>query len=229
MQCAPERHQVSADVRSLQAICRLVNKLENQTLALAGMFQAAALVDELAIHGNCDTNVFDCSINSLFTIDAATVRDALGDITCLSRGFEALGDYLGGENRTPGRNIAYYLLSMLKISTQVLHSHALAQELLNGLERIENSTSEFDMSRGSVINKIDGLYQDSISSLNPRILVRGEQNYLRNDDNAAKIRALLLAGIRCGVLWQQLGGSKWSLFWRRKKYVANARKFLAYN
>ena len=71
------------------------------------------------------------------------------------------------------------------------------------------------MSRSSVINKIDGLYQNSISSLSPRIMVRGEQNYLRNDDNAAIIRALLLAGIRCGVLWQQLGGGKWTLFWRR--------------
>jgi high frequency lysogenization protein len=206
-----------------------VNKLENQTLALAGMFQAAALVDELAVHGNCDTSSFDCSLNSLFTIDAATAREALGDISCLSRGFEALGDYLGGENRSPGKNIAYYLLSMLKISTQVLHNQDLAQDLLNGLAQIEQSTSEFDMSRGSVINKIDGLYQNSISSLSPRILVRGEQNYLRNDDNAAKIRALLLAGIRCGVLWQQLGGSKWTLFWWRKKYVAAARKFLAYN
>ena len=78
-----------------------MNKLENQTLALAGMFQAAALVDELAVHGNCDTSSFDCSLNSLFTIDAATARDALGDISCLSRGFEALGDYLGGENRSP--------------------------------------------------------------------------------------------------------------------------------
>jgi high frequency lysogenization protein len=206
-----------------------VNKLENQTLALAGMFQAAALVDELAIHGNCDTTSFDCSVNSLFTVDATTTRDALGDIACLSRGFEALGDYLGGENRSPGRNIAYYLLSMLKISTQVLRDHNLAQELLQGLERIEQSTSEFDMSRSSVINKIDGLYQNSISSLSPRIMVRGEQNYLRNNDNAAKIRALLFAGIRCGVLWQQLGGSKWTLFWRRKKYVAIARKFLTYN
>ena len=115
LQYAAQRSQFTPEVRFLHVICRLVNKLENQTLALAGMFQAAALVDELALHGNCDTNVFDCSINSLFTIDASTVRDALGDITCLSRGFEALGDYLGGENRTPGKNIAYYLLSMLKI------------------------------------------------------------------------------------------------------------------
>ena len=206
-----------------------MNALENQTLALAGMFQAAALVDELAVSGSCDSNVFDCSVNSLFTVDAASVRDALGDITCLSRGFEALGEYLGGENRTPGKNIAYYLLSMLKLSTQVLRNKELAETLLNGLERIESSTSEFEMSRSSMISKIGGLYQDCISSLSPRIMVRGDQNFLRNDDNAAKIRALLLAGIRCGVLWQQLGGSKWQLFWRRKKYVANARKFLAYN
>ena len=206
-----------------------MNQHENQTLALAGMFQAAALVDELALHGNCATTVFDCSVDSLFTIDAATTREALGDIPCLSRGFEALGDYLGGENRTPGKNIAYYLLAMLKLSTQVIRNDELAAELLNGLEKIEVRTREFEMSRASVINKIDGLYQDCISALSPRILVRGDQNYLRNDDNAARIRALLLAGIRCGVLWQQLGGNKWQLFWRRKKYVANARKFLAYN
>ena len=62
-----------------------------------------------------------------------------------------------------------------------------------------------------------------------RILVRGEQNYLRNNDNAAKIRALLLAGIRAAVLWQQLGGSRWTLFWSRRKYVATAKKFISYN
>ncbi len=206
-----------------------MNQLENQTLALAGMFQAAALVDELAVHGRCDTEEFDCSFNSLFTIEAETTREALGDIPCLSRGFTAMSDYLGGQNRSPGRNIAYYLLSMLKISYQVLRNEDLSEELLTGLQRIDSSSSEFNMSRNSVINKIDGLYQDCISVLSPRIIVRGEQNYLRNNDNAARIRVLLLAGIRAAVLWQQLGGSRWRLFWSRKKYVETAQKFSSYN
>jgi len=206
-----------------------VNELENQTLALAGMFQAAALVDELATHGRCDSDEFDCSFDSLFTIEAKTTREALGDIPCLSRGFTALSDYLGGENRSPGRNIAYYLLSMLKISYQVLRNEDLSEKLLSGLQRIDSSSSEFNMSRNSMVNKIDGLYQDCISVLSPRIIVRGEQNYLRNDDNAARIRVLLLAGIRAAVLWQQLGGSRWKLFWSRRKYVATARKFSSYN
>jgi len=203
-----------------------VTVLENQTLALAGMFQGATLVDELALHGTCNTDAFDCSFESLFTIDTATAEEAMGDSVQLSRGFEALSDYLGGENRSPGRNIAYYMLSMLKISTQVLSDQNLSDGLLEGLRKIESNSSNFDMSRNSVINKIDGLYQEYISSLSPRIIVRGEQNYLRNSDNAAKIRTLLLAGIRAAVLWQQLGGSKWNLFWSRKKYVSAARRFL---
>ena len=203
-----------------------MNRLENQTLALAGMFQAAALVDELALHGNCDADAFDCSFKSLFTVDADTAEEALGNISGLSRGLEALGSYLGGQNLSPGKNIAYYILSLLKISTKVMIDQNIANKLLKGLQDIEHNASNFDMSRGSVINKIDGLYQGCISSLSPRIIVRGEQNYLRNDDNAARIRALLLAGIRAAVLWQQLGGSKWNLFWSRKKYVGIAKKLL---
>jgi high frequency lysogenization protein len=206
-----------------------MNQLENQTLALAGMFQAATLVDELALHGKCDSTEFDCSFDSLFTIEADTPREALGDIACLVRGFTALTDYLGGENRAPGRNIAYYLLSMLKLSSQVLRDEELSELLLKGLQRIESDRVSFDMSRHSVIYKIDGLYQTCISGLSPRIIVRGEQSYLRNDDNAARVRVLLLAGIRAAVLWQQLGGNRWSLFWSRKKYVATAQKFLSYN
>jgi len=206
-----------------------VNRLEDQTLALAGMFQAAVLVDELALHGNCDADAFECCLSSLFTIDADTPEQALGEIASLSRGFVALSDYLGGENRSPGRNIAYYLLSILKIASQVLRDQDLSHGLLQGLHKIENDANEFDMSRGSMINKIDGLYQERISPLSPRIIVRGEQNYLRNSDNAAKIRTLLLAGIRAAVLWHQLGGSKWRLFWWRRKYLKAARRFLAHS
>jgi high frequency lysogenization protein len=109
-----------------------------------------------------------------------------------------------------------------------LRDENLSELLLNGLRGIDSDRASFNMSRHSVIHKIDGLYQNCISGLSPRIIVRGVQSYLRNDDNAAKIRVLLLAGIRAAVLWQQLGGNRWSLFWSRKKYVSTARKFLSY-
>jgi high frequency lysogenization protein len=203
-----------------------VNQLENQTLALAGMFQAAVLIDELAVSGNCDGAAFDGSFDSLFTFDADSTEAVFGQVTCLHSGFTALTDYLGGETRGSSRNIAYYVLSMMKLATRILSDPALSEQLFDGLQEIQRRGGEFELPRSSIISKIDGLYQDTISQLEPRILVRGEQNHLLNNDTAARIRSLLLAGIRSAVLWRQLGGSKWKLFLGRKRYVASAREML---
>lgn len=203
-----------------------MNALENQTLSLAGIFQAAVLIEELAHAGKCDAQGFDSSLDSLFKFDAPTALDVFGEIGSLTRGFAALGDYLGGRATGSGRNIAYYVLSMMKIALQITRDPDLSERLYIGLRLIESRASEFNMSRANTIGKIDVLYQDHISPLQPRIMVRGDQSHLLNDDNAARIRTLLLAGIRAAVLWRQLGGSKWKLVVARKKYVALARGFL---
>ncbi len=201
-----------------------MNQIENQTLALAGMFQAAVLIDALAVTGSCDGTAFDGSFDSLFTFDAETTEAVFGQVSCLHCGYLALNDYLGGETRASSRNIAYYVLSMMKLAIIIQSDNELSERLFNDLQEIERRSGEFELPRSSIISKIDGLYQETISNLEPRILVRGEQNHLLNNDNAAKIRTLLLAGIRSAVLWRQLGGSKWKLFLGRKRFVAAARE-----
>lgn len=200
--------------------------IENQTLALAGIFQSAALIEQLACKGELNQAAYDCSFDSLFTVDAPTVIDVFGDLAGLSRGLRAAAQYLGGENQQSAKNVAYYVLSMLKISQSLKRDQKMADTVHTGLQTIATQTSDFELSRTSVVNKIDGLYQDTVSTINPRVMVRGEQNYLRNPDNAGKIRVLLLAGIRAAVLWHQLGGSKWKLIISRKKYVRCANQIL---
>ncbi len=203
-----------------------MNELQNQTLALAGMFQAAVLIEELASMGKCDPEAFDGSFASLFTFDAPTTQEVYGEPACLRRGFTALVDYLGGRSSDASRNVAYYVLSMLKIAKTVRSTPLLSTRLLTGLQDIQRRSEEFELSRASQVGKIDALYQETISQLHPRIMVRGEQSHLLNEDTAARIRTLLLAGIRSAVLWQQLGGGKWRLFMKRKKYVGAAEWFL---
>lgn len=206
-----------------------MNRIDNQTLALAGMFQAAVLIEQLATSGEINAAAFDCSFDSLFTFDAPTAVEVFGDLSSLSRGFNTLADYLGGEGKSSGKNIAYYVLSMLKLAKGLQADQKTSDQLQQSLRNIESRSREFEMSKTSMIGKIDGLYQETISDLNPRIIVQGEQSYLTNSDNAAKIRTLLLAGIRAAVLWQQLGGSRWKLLLLRKKYVATAQSYLAEN
>jgi high frequency lysogenization protein len=204
-----------------------VNHLENQTLALAGMFQAAVVVDELAFSGNLDQRAFDASLNSLFTFEAESPQEIFGGVDNLGRGYQAVNDYLGGELRTGSKNVAHYVMSMMKIALQLARDGELATTLIDRLRSIERSGSEFEMSRSAVVIKIDGLYQETISHLRPRIMVAGEENYLLNAETAARIRTLLLAGIRAAVLWRQLGGSKWKLLFARKRYLAAARDLAA--
>lgn len=200
--------------------------IENQTLALAGIFQSAALIDQLATEGELNQAAFDCSFDSLFTFDAPTAIDVFGNLSGLSRGLKELTRYLGNENQTAGKNIAYYVLSMLKHSSRLKHNKILAAEIQSKLQKIETQSRDFELSRHSIVSQIDGVYQGTISTINPRIMVQGEQVHLRNSGNAGKIRTLLLAGIRAAVLWHQLGGSKWKLIFSRKKYVHTANQLL---
>lgn len=203
-----------------------MNPLHDQTLSLAGMFQAAVLIDALAATGSCDQAAFDGSFDSLFTFDADSAVGVYGGSDRLRHGFDALLDYLGGRGGGASGNVAYYVLAMMKIAAVVRSRADLSLRLFDGLQAIQTRSGEFGLSRENQAGKIDMLYQETISHVEPRVIVRGEQAHLLNEATAARIRTLLLAGIRSAVLWQQLGGSKWKLFLRRKKYVAEAGRLL---
>ncbi len=204
-----------------------MNSVDDQTIALAGMFQSAVLIEQIAHKGEINQAAFDCCIDSLFTFEADSTLDIFGDVAGLNRGFKALTEYLGGRGKNSGKNMAYYIMSMMKLSANLQKDSKLANSLANELRTIQQQSKDFDMSRNGLVSKIDGLYQKTISNMQPRINVRGERNYLTNPDNAAKIRALLLSGIRSTVLWHQLGGNKWRLLFSRQKYVDSGKRLLS--
>ena len=107
---------------------------------------------------------------------------------------------------------------------QLRYFSALAETLHKGLVKAERGQREFDLPREQLIGHLDRLYQDNISPLQPRIMVRGEPSFLRDAAIAARIRALLLAGIRAAVLWRQLDGSRWRLLVARRQFVDTARR-----
>jgi high frequency lysogenization protein len=204
-----------------------MNSREDQVMALAGIFQSANLIEQLARNGEINQAAFDCCIDSLFTFESNSVLDVYGDMAGLNRGLQALVEYLSGRNVQTGKSAAYYIMSMMKLSDNLIKQEALSNQLQEGLKNIQRHSTDFEMSQKSILNNIDGLYQKSISHLHPRIIVRGDQSILSNSDNAAKVRALIFAGIRSAVLWHQMGGSKWKLIYLRKKYVECAKKLLA--
>jgi len=71
------------------------------------------------------------------------------------------------------------------------------------------------------------LYSATLSTLPPRILVNGEPVHLHDARTVARIRAVLLAGVRAADLWHQVDGRQWQLVFRRKRFAQLAAELAA--
>ena len=109
----------------------------------------------------------------------------------------------------------------------VLYSESwLSADAVNLSGRIRNQLNYFPPTHENILAALGELYQATISTLRPRIMVQGEPTYLADKARANQIRALLLAGIRAAVLWRQLGGRRWQLFISRRKILETAQQLL---
>lgn len=203
-----------------------MNDIHGQTLALASLFQSAQMIDAIA-HGKPVNNAaFDCSIDSLFTLEAQSIHDIYGDGEGLIPGLRALINYLGGQDRMPDRLVIYYVMSMIKLERKLIKDAAISERVQQGLQRIAEQSEQFELSAGARLHRIDGLYQETLSRFQPRVIVQGDQVVLSQGDNTSRIRALLFAGVRGAVLWRQRGGNRLRLILNRRRLVEQARQLL---
>lgn len=212
---------------------------DEQTIALAGMFQAAALVDQIANRGMVPQHNFETSIYSLFQVNPSSTEAVFGEPQDLpynlSLGLKLLNDLV--EKKEPkNNNITNYALSMIMLEKKLSANSAMLNTLAQRLQEIEGKAAYFsentdnreitasDYTHSNVIASIANCYQETISTFSFRIQVGGDPRHLQNSENAAKIRALLLAGIRAAMLWRQVGGSRWHLLFFRSRLRPSLRK-----
>lgn len=185
------------------------------------MFQAAALVRQAARHGDVDDSAFGTSIDSIFRTDPKSVADAFGGVHGLMPGLRALRDHLGRRSENSDPEVTGYVIALMLLERKLVQSPSMLDSLRQGIRTLE-SLHGTDPLDPRVISGLARLYTDTISHLNPRILVHGAPEHLNASATADRIRALLLAGIRAAVLWRQVGGSRITLLFGRKRAVAAA-------
>jgi len=206
--------------------------LHDRTLALAGLFQAARLTQQLAREGRCPADILAASVHSLFMFDAAATAEVFGGAGGVRLGLTLLRDKLAGKTEPGDMEIARYVVALLALERRLEGQPAVQGAIHRGLEAAEAQTRGLEPEPGDalpapVMEKIAELYTQTLSALGPRILVNGEQGYLANARIAAQVRCALFAGIRAAFLWRQLGGRRWQLLLQRKKIAAAADAILA--
>ncbi len=193
-----------------------LNTITNQTIALAGIAQSAALVQQLATNGAADSNALEASIASLFTSDEQGVANVYGGLAGLKLGLEQLNDQMTGL-KIANPEQARYAASLVFLENQLAKQPAMLKTIFTGIERAQAQSEHFGLLHENVLANLGDIYHTTISTLQPRIMVNGEQEYLSRPDIVNKIRACLLAGIRAAILWRHCGGTRWKFLFYRKK------------
>jgi len=205
-----------------------MNNFELRTLALSGVFRAAALVNTLANEGTISDDDLQVSIQSIFETDASDVIQIYGEVSNLSLGFQTLINQLGKDSDKRNIDIARYVVSMLFLERKLMKKNEMLETLSTGIDLATRQSEHFTVTHENVISNLADLYSRTISEIGPRIMVNGEQSYLETTAISNKIRTVLLAGIRSAVLWQQLGGRRWHILFQRSRYIKEVKKYLSY-
>lgn len=199
---------------------------ENQVLALSAILDAATLVDELANEGRCEKARMEMLLNSLFSLESDSLEAIYGGRAALAPGLQALMEQYAS-NSMPSVNVARYQMALIQLQRRLMRDQPMMQKLRDGIGSAQTLRDmNGDELNQAVIGRMASIYQDTISQLTPRVIVKGKPVYLQSQDRSEQIRALLLAGIRAAVLWEQAGGSRWSLLFGRRAYLESAQVIL---
>ncbi len=208
------------------------SNLQNRTIALAALFQSIEGVNQVSNTGKVDDVLYNTCISSILEENANDAVELYGSINNLQTGLSSMLYQLGAGSLTPDgkpkdMESTRYALGLLHLEKKLYKNPAVFEEVIQGIQDTQKKLEFFDKEHENITASLADIYANTISNIGPKIMVQGDQTHLANPKNAAKIRALLLAGIRAALLWRQAGGTRWKLLLERGKLQQQADTFLS--
>ena len=199
-----------------------------KVLALAAVFQAAALADNLARRGTADTTAIKTLLDSIIVFDTDNPEAIYGTPQQLLIGLKSLEARVSAnslDDNNQHANQLQYALGMIQLENQLSKSNTLLETLRQRLEQVQKQLIVFDndVTAQPVINNFAGIYIDTIGTLKFRLQIKGKEQKLQTLGVPEQIRAVLLAGIRAAWLWRRLGGRRWHLLFTRSSIMEELR------
>ncbi len=196
----------------------------DQVVALAGLFQSAMLVYQLAKKTSCNEEALRSSTLSVLRVEADSVIEVYGSMDAVSMGYGAVSKALSGKPGQLSRDIFSYTIAMHQLSQKLARSPHISKIIEQRLGELahdylgESGEALEDCQEEELYRELAALYASTISTLEPRIMVQGSEGKLSIPGTVNKVRSALFAGVRAAWLWHQLGGRRWHLFLYRKTY-----------
>ncbi|MGH8413994.1 MAG: high frequency lysogenization protein HflD [Gammaproteobacteria bacterium] len=200
--------------------------LADRVLALAGVVQAASLVNDMATGGSADEISVQATLGSIIKTETADVPEIFGGLSGLGFGLQRLATLLGDEHQSSDVAVLRYTLSLMQLQGKVMRRRALKRVLETGIKRAQDQVRHFGPTHTNVLANLADIYLQSAGTIQPRILITGDALQLQNQRVINMVRSLLLGGLRAAVLWRQCGGSRWMLLFMRASLQKETKRLL---
>ncbi len=202
-----------------------------RSLVLSAIYQCADLVHNIALKGSAKFADYE-TLTDLLTSEGDQLAGLLKDKQqqgALKTGLEQLVNQLSGqERRIEHLEVTRYVVGILALERTVT-AHVNLEQLadsVNACFRKEGEIIDQNSHIDDQVSCLAALYTQHISSLQPRIRIKGARGHLTARNNAARIRAILLIGVRLAIAYRQGGGRRWHLFVFRRRYINQAYQCL---
>ncbi|MEC7689871.1 MAG: high frequency lysogenization protein HflD [Pseudomonadota bacterium] len=193
-----------------------------QHIALAGVCQAAALVQKVARAGTVDTEACEASLSSILVTDPESPQHVFGQLSNLKMGYQSIVSQLSGRSSHKDAELTRYVASLLGLERKLSAKPAALNELGQRISHVQRQLAHVDFDNSQIIASLASIYSDIISPLAPKIQVAGNTEHLSRPLNQQRVRALLLAGVRAAVMWRQMGGRRRQILFNRKQILHSA-------
>ncbi len=190
-----------------------------QTFALAGLVQAVGLIGQCAWRGRVDNDLaLQSCLNSLLVFNAEDAESVYTDRSHLEFGLKSLRSLLSRVPNLANAESARYVANILFLERLAHQQPQTLDTIGQRLSQIREHYPQNALSDPPQLREFAQIYSDQISPLGPKLMIKGEPGCLKDADNAARIRALLLAGVRAGALWRHWGGNRLRMIVFRGRY-----------
>jgi high frequency lysogenization protein len=199
---------------------------KDRAIALAGLFQACHLVQQIANKGLANAEAMSANIHSLFQLESEKTLDVYGSVENIAPGLRLAHRQLSGSEPRDNQ-LTKYLLSLVQLERKLKNDKTRLENIRQGIQQASGRLEHFPATHSNILAALADIYSENISTMQPRIMVSGEPVYLQNSDNVSRIRTLLLSGIRAAMLWRQTGGRRRQLLFNRKPVIEALEGLLA--
>ena len=197
-------------------------ELKNETISLGAIYQACNEIKKIAWQGEINNKIIEPLINSVYQTTSEEIEDVFISIKRLNSGLDFLRRQLVGDAFSKDGEVSRYFEAIGILVKNMNKKDEVLNKLRTELTKQSMPIKEDNLDQHALF--LSELYLSTISKVEPRIIVNGDNKYLTDKKNAAMIRSLLLCAIRSYILWQQSGGSKFRIFIFKKKIAELAVK-----